>query len=439
MSRILLLLVVFCTLQANAQTYLISFAGTGASTTITSVKVENLIRGTSTTVPGGDILRLTSATGIDPADYSQSPGLKIFPNPTTDNSIMEFTPPAAGDAVITVLDMSGKPVAMIRSHLENFGQAFRLSGFKKGIYLINVNGNDYQFSGKLVCNGMSNSTIKIEKINSSEQAIDEKVPVSGKGTQAYVDMTYSAGNRLKLTGISGNYSTVKIDIPVSDKTITFNFTACTDGDNNNYPVVAIGSQNWMAENLKTTKYSDNTSIPLITSNTDWAAMTTPACCWYNNDEASYKSVCGALYNWYSVNATATGGKNICPTSWHVPSDLQWSALIDYLTNNGYGVDGSGNDIAKSVAASTGWTSSPVTGTPGNNPAGNNSSGFAAVPNGLREWEGSFSSLGSYGFWWSTTESITDFAWGRQMYSDVSTVDRNNIFIYYGAAVRCLKD
>jgi uncharacterized protein (TIGR02145 family) len=440
MNRILLFLAVFCTIQTNAQTYLISFTGTGASTTITSVKVENLTRGTSINVPGGDILRLSTATGIDPADYSQSSGLKIYPNPITDNSIMEFTPPLAGDAVITVVDMAGRPVARTKSHLENFRQDFRLSGINKGIYLINVKGNNYRFSGKLLSNGISNGTIKIEKINSAVKAIDEKAPLSGsKGIQAYVDMTYYAGERLKLTGISGNYSTVKIDIPVSDKTITFNFTACTDGDNNNYPVVAIGSQIWMAENLKTTRYSDNTPIPLVAGNSAWSVLTTPGCCWFNNDEAAYKDVCGAMYNWYSVNVTATGGKNICPTGWHVPSDLQWSALIDYMTNNGYGVGGSGNDVAKSIAASIRWTSSTVTGTPGNDLAGNNSSGFTALPSVLREGNGSFGPLGNYCFWWSTTESITDFAWGRQMSSDMSTVDRNNVFIYYGAAVRCLKD
>ena len=102
-------------------------------------------------------------------------------------------------------------------------------------------------------------------------------------------MEYTTGDRLKFTGISGNYSTVKTDIPESDKTITFNFIACTDGDNNNYPVVEIGTQVWMAENLKTTKYSDGTDIPLVTSNTAWIPLTTPGYCWYNNNEATTKT------------------------------------------------------------------------------------------------------------------------------------------------------
>ena len=168
-------------------------------------------------------------------------------------------------------------------------------------------------------------------------------------------------------------------------------------------------------------------------------ITTPGYCWYNNDEAAYKATYGALYNWYAVDMTVNGGKNICPVGWHVPNDAQWTTLTNYLTINGYGFNGSGNDVAKSIAASTGWVSSVTAGTPGNDNSLNNSSGFSATPTGLREWEGSFGSLGSYGFWWSSSESITGFAWGRQMYSDVSTFDKNNLFKYYGSAVHCMKD
>lgn len=110
-------------------------------------------------------------------------------------------------------------------------------------------------------------------------------------------MAYSTGDRLKFTGISGNYSTVKTDIPTSDKTLTFNFIPCTDGDNNNYPVVEIGSQVWMGENLKTTKYTDGSLIPLVSDGAAWAANYTPAYCWFNNDESIYDDTHGALYKY----------------------------------------------------------------------------------------------------------------------------------------------
>jgi uncharacterized protein (TIGR02145 family) len=440
MNRILFLLVIFCALKANAQNYQITFTGTGATTTVSTVKVENLTKSKSLNLNGSDTLHLTSTTGVNSIEDKQSSELKIYPNPMTDNSTLEILPPVAGNAVITVLDMTGKPVAQIQSYLENYLQKFLLSGIKNGFYLINVKGNNYQFSGKLLSNGKSYGTIKIEKINNITQAVDEKAEKADiKGTQATVDMTYSTGDRLKFTGISGNFSTVITDIPVSDKTINFNFIACQDGDNNNYPVVAIGAQFWMAENLKTTKYNDNTTISPVTDNTAWEALSTPGYCWYNNDADTYRDTYGALYNWYAVNESGDGGKNVCPTGWHVPTDAQWTNLTDYLTNNGYGYQGSGNDIAKSMAATSGWDTYSTAGTIGNDQLSNNSSGFTALPGGYRDYDGVFNYVRGGGCWWSATEYNATYAWSRHM--DVGNISVGRLYggKRYGSSVRCLRD
>jgi uncharacterized protein (TIGR02145 family) len=98
-----------------------------------------------------------------------------------------------------------------------------------------------------------------------------------------------------------------------------------DIDGNVYKTVTIGKQIWMEENLKTTKYNDGRAIPLVTNNTSWIALTTPAYCWYNNDSTANKKTYGALYNWYTVNT-----KKLCPTGWHIPSDTEFEILSTYL-------------------------------------------------------------------------------------------------------------
>ncbi|MFZ4572381.1 MAG: fibrobacter succinogenes major paralogous domain-containing protein [Bacteroidales bacterium] len=99
----------------------------------------------------------------------------------------------------------------------------------------------------------------------------------------------------------------------------------TDVDGNLYHSVTIGTQVWMDENLKTTKYNDGSSIPLVTDSIAWINMTTPGYCWYHNNAAAYKNTYGALYNWYAVNT----GK-LAPTGWHVPTDAEWTILVAYL-------------------------------------------------------------------------------------------------------------
>ena len=316
---------------------------------------------------GSDILHLTNiVTGNHSTEYSLSPGLRIYPNPVTDNSTIEVRPPESGNAVISILDMTGKPVARIQSYLENTKQSFRLSGIKNGFYLINIKGNSYQFSGKLISGGSSAGTARIEKLNSIIQTVEEKPQKPGKkGMLATVDMAYTPGDRLKFTGISGIYTTVKTDIPTSDKTISFNFYQCTDGDNNNYPVVEISTQVWMGENLKTTKYNDGSPIPLVKDAATREVEYAPAYWWYNNDESRFNDTYGALYNDYALFSWTNGYKSVCPVGWHVCDGSEWDILIEYC---------GGHSLAPNLLKETGtthWTSPNIGAT--------NATGFTAVP------------------------------------------------------------
>jgi uncharacterized protein (TIGR02145 family) len=207
----------------------------------------------------------------------------------------------------------------------------------------------------------------------------------------------------------------------------------TDSSGNVYHTVTLGTQTWMVENLRTTKYNDNIDIPIVSDDSEWGALSDPAYCWYNNEIAN-KDTYGALYNWYTVNSN-----KLCPTGWHVPTRDNWITLITYLTDNGYDYrGGTGDAIAKSMAAKSGWTTSSNTGGVGNNQASNNSSGFTAVPAGFR-WSGTFSRLGGYNYLWTATEVSTTEADNVSLWSDGSFVWDGYDLKTSGFSVRCLKN
>jgi uncharacterized protein (TIGR02145 family) len=196
----------------------------------------------------------------------------------------------------------------------------------------------------------------------------------------------------------------------------------TDTDGNVYHAVSIGTQVWMVENLKTTRFNDGSAIPLVTGDSAWAADSatlTPRYCWYN-DSAVYGNTYGALYNWYAVNT----GK-LAPTGWHVPTDSEWGVLAAYL---------GGKSLAARPLKEAGtahWVY-PNTGAA-------NTTGFSALPGGYRNYDGSFSWIGYYGNWWSSTAYLATTAYFCGMYYDDAGVYFDYDFDVCGFSVRCIKN
>jgi uncharacterized protein (TIGR02145 family) len=198
--------------------------------------------------------------------------------------------------------------------------------------------------------------------------------------------------------------------------------AIKDIDGNVYNTINIGKQVWIVENLKTTKYNDGTTIPLVSDIIEWGRLTTPGYCLYNYniDESIYKNTYGVMYNWYSVNT----GK-LCPKGWHVPTDADWTTLTTYL---------GGENVAGDKLKETGtvhWKGSKTIAT--------NESGFTALPGGLRDDYGAFDFLEVQGHWWSSTEYDKGNSWRRGVSSLYSDVFRRANPKAYGYSVRCLKD
>jgi uncharacterized protein (TIGR02145 family) len=412
--------------QANAQNYLVTFTGTGESAVVNKVNVENLTTGATLTLNGNDILRLTLPTGIDDVMNGHSSELRFFPNPMTDYSIFKFRAPAEGNAVISIYDITGKPIFLETDYLGNLEYEFRLSGLKNGLYIVNIRGDKYQFSGKLISDGSNNGKMKIEKISSYAGQIKETSLINeAKGNQATIDMPYNTGQWLKFTGVSGDFTTIVTSVFNQDKQVNFNFISCKDGDNINYPVVEIGSQVWMALNLRTTKYRNGdvigTTIPKTLNIT---AETSPKYEWVyygyeiQIDTASY----GRLYTWHA----ATDSRSLCPTGWHLPLQTEWNTLFTTL---------GGASVAGGKIKETGLThwASPNTGA-------TNESGFTVLPNGSRAPAGSCANYTKFSYLWSATEKDNNYAWysaasydSGYSYSDINT--GKNV----GLGIRCVKD
>ncbi|HPJ59291.1 MAG TPA: FISUMP domain-containing protein [Bacteroidales bacterium] len=431
--HIFLILIASCRI-ISAQDYYVTFSGSGSSNTVTTVLVENLSRGTSITMNGSDVLHLVgTSTGVEPLLNKKSSKIRIYPNPVTDFATMQFDLPEAGNTSITVYSISGRNIAQIRAYLGKGQHAYRLEGFNKGYYLVRILSDRYSISGIFVCTSLQNSTRRItykdlnlfsaEENNNDYQSY--MPPTGSKGVSSERLMDYNDGDRLKFTGTTDIYSTIVTDIPDQNKTINFNFISCTDGDNQHYPVVTIGSQTWMAENLRSTKFSDGTPIPYVTDNTEWSNLSSPGYCWYNNDESTYRNSFGALYNWYVIDTSSNNVKNVCPTGWHVPTLSEWTTLSEFL-----GGESVAGGKLKETGTSYWW--SPNTGA-------TNESGFTARPGGCRDISGVSYDNGSVGLWRTSTRyGTTVRPWSIGLISNYA--DFTSITGYTerdGQSIRCI--
>jgi uncharacterized protein (TIGR02145 family) len=227
------------------------------------------------------------------------------------------------------------------------------------------------------------------------------------------------------------------------------FSTISDIDGNSYNTVLIGTQCWTKENLKVTKYNDGTAILLNntytsgTVSTVWQGLTTGAYTIYGNESSTGANATnyGFLYNWYAAKGIATAGsttyKNICPNGWHVPTDGEWTSLIQFTVptetvSATIIANQSPNAGGKLKSTSTLWDASPPS-------PGTDNFGFTALPGGIRYSDGSFLSISYDAVFWSATEYVSNNALFRLLSSSSSAVARFDNYKSVGASVRCLRD
>ena len=191
--------------------------------------------------------------------------------------------------------------------------------------------------------------------------------------------------------------------------------------------VSIGNQIWSKKNLDVTTYRNGDPIPQVTSNDEWANLTTGAWCYYNNDPANDFPY-GKLYNWYALNDP----RGLAPSGWHIPNENEWTILTNFLGGDAL----AGGRMKESGTVH--WFS-PNTGA-------SNSSGFTALPGGGRYGQmaifglsGSFSDIRLNGYWWSLNENNGPSAWYRILASTNSRIEKNSYIKSNGFSVRCIKD
>jgi uncharacterized protein (TIGR02145 family) len=193
----------------------------------------------------------------------------------------------------------------------------------------------------------------------------------------------------------------------------------TDINGNYYDTIRIGSQTWMVQNLKVSKYRNGDLIPTGLANTTWQSTTSGAYAVLDNNIIN-DSIYGKLYNWYSVNDP----RGLCPVGWHVPSDVEWTTLESLLGGN-------------TVAGGKLKAISPLWFTPNN--GATNISGFTGLPGCLRDDNGLYDVPGWGGYWWSTTQSSTTYAWARSLRYNLTNSSRGSNIKKAGFSVRCVKD
>jgi uncharacterized protein (TIGR02145 family) len=196
----------------------------------------------------------------------------------------------------------------------------------------------------------------------------------------------------------------------------------SDADGNVYNTMTIGTQTWMAENMKTTKYLNGDLIGTTSSPTlDITSESTPKYQWTYSGDPNNADAYGRLYTWYAI----MDARKTCPAGWHLPSDTDWQALAAFL-----GGEGSAGGELKEVGL-THWQSP--------NREATNETGFGALPSGYRSMDGTYGEIYQYSPWWSTTEvSLTDSKFWATGYLD-GTMFSGHYSKDYGYAVRCLKD
>ena len=245
---------------------------------------------------------------------------------------------------------------------------------------------------------------------------------------------------------------VQVTIPAEDISLTANFLEIIDPepftvidvDGNVYPTVIIGDQEWMAENLRVSRYNNLEPILTDLDNTEWEETMQGAYSVYSNFEEEVETY-GKLYNWYAVDDE----RGLCPAGWRVASNEDWTELVDYVVEQGFVHHAhQANSVANALKSCRQvdspfgddcdtsehprWASDEVHN-------GFDEFGFSALPGGTRLRTGTYRNVGGIGFWWTSSELSETRAIQRNIAYTMGHVVLFNDMKTAGFSVRCVRD
>jgi uncharacterized protein (TIGR02145 family) len=406
---LLFTLFLIITIQLSAVSYTITFTANGASTIIDQVVVNNLTQGTSVTVPAGSSLLLTDATSVPQLNVNES--LRISPNPVFSKAKVSFYSEKGGSTQINVFGMDGRRIMHKMENLQSGDNEFMLS-LPKGVFVLHINDKENTHKAKVISQNFNHAAIELSGRKATSDVIAQKV------NSSIINMNYNAGDILIFKAHSGNFVSIIADVITADKTVNFKMVECIDQEGNYYPVVTIGTQTWLAENLNTSRFRNNVAIADKTNDPSWGTTTSAAYSDYASPSTS--RTYGKLYNGYAV----TDPNNLAPVGWHIPTDADWTILSEYLG----GLTNAGSKLKEKDNSH--WMNQNLDAT--------NETGFTALPGGTRSTDGNMYDFGSIGYWWSVTEgSNINSSWYRYLQNTSGNLFRAFYNKNAGMSVRCV--
>jgi len=399
---------------SNAQDFEIIFAGRGASSSVDSVLVENLTQGTSLKLAGLDTLYLTkTTTGINL--FKKGSDLIVYPNPFLSYCNIQFSTQKSEKITVQLFDISGRKTTSKVEFIEPGIHNFQINGIPRGMYIVQVRSTSLFQTAKILSynRNSGNPEIKYEGFN----ALLKPELVKKSAADTIQNITYNTNDNLLFSATPGDdvFDEDGTFLLVRGVTMTeepeieenapfiFEFTPCTDPDGRNYSGTKIGNQFWMSENYAYKIESGS-----------WV---------YDNDESKLQKY-GRLYTWEAA-------RNNAPEGWHLPTEGDWTELIDYakqLINEA--------DIGTALKNYSGWlpVNDNVTGN------GTNSSGFAALPGGSRFFvNGTFYKSGEAGYWWIDKNYSDSNALIKKLTNGNTELEFGNSNKGYGFSVRYIRN